>query len=334
MANLYTKQGDKGKTSLYGGSRTDKDNLRVGVYGTVDEANSMMGLAYAQSQWENIKTYIKDIQVRMFTLGAELASDEAGRKKLQEKITQKDVVFLEKLIDNCSKINGKQESFVIPGVNGASAALHVARTIIRRGERSLVALSRTEEVRDTLLQYMNRLSDAVYALARLEETMVSIQDTVETSLENKSSTISYGGTKTMTLQDARELVRYGEEKAAALGVPIVSAVVDHTGTVMLHDRMDHALAASLDISAGKAYTAYAFKMPTHELHDMVQPGGSLYGVEHSNQGKIVSFGGGYPLIVNHEIIGAIGISGGTVQEDMIIGTYAVEKFLSRNGGKK
>ena len=171
MANLYTKTGDKGQTSLVGGSRVSKSSLRVECYGTIDEANSMLGLAYAQTDREYIRTTVHHIQGRLFALGAELASDEQGAARLTGKISEEDVAFLEGVVDKCTETTGKQTHFVIPGVDPASAALHVARTIVRRAERHVVALSESEPVREVLARYINRLSDAVYALARLQEDL-------------------------------------------------------------------------------------------------------------------------------------------------------------------
>ena len=171
MANLYTKTGDKGQTSLVGGSRVSKSSLRVECYGTIDEANSMLGLAYAQTDREYIRTTVHRIQGRLFSLGAELASDEQGAAGLTGKISEEDVAFLEGVVDKCTETTGKQTHFVIPGVDPASAALHVARTIVRRAERHVVALAEREPVREALARYINRLSDAVYALARLQEDL-------------------------------------------------------------------------------------------------------------------------------------------------------------------
>ena len=147
MANLYTKTGDKGQTSLVGGSRVSKSSLRVECYGTIDEANSMLGLAYAQTDREYIRTTVHRIQGRLFALGAELASDEQGAAGLTGKISEEDVAFMEGVVDKCTETTGKQTHFVIPGVDPASAALHVARTIVRRAERHVVALAEHEPVR-------------------------------------------------------------------------------------------------------------------------------------------------------------------------------------------
>jgi cob(I)alamin adenosyltransferase len=171
VANLYTKTGDKGQTSLFGGNRVKKDSLKVESYGTLDEANSMLGLAYSQITDEKIKEYIDKIQRKIFSVGAELASDDRGFKMLKDsdKVTEEDVTDLEKIVDECTEIVGVQTYFVIPGVNLSSSALHVARTIVRRAERCVVKLKRTEDVRPEVVKYINRLSDTIYALARLEE---------------------------------------------------------------------------------------------------------------------------------------------------------------------
>lgn len=171
MANLYTKTGDYGTTVLVGGSRTEKDSRRVECYGTIDEANAVLGMAYALTKNSYIKEIIDIIQKKLFLLGAELASDAQGTELLGDnRIEEADVEMLEGIVDRCTLTTGVQTEFVIPGVNEASAALHQARTVIRRAERAIVSARRSEPMREILGKYVNRLSDAVYALARLEET--------------------------------------------------------------------------------------------------------------------------------------------------------------------
>lgn len=172
MTNLYTKTGDEGTTGLVGGNRVSKDNPRVHCYGTIDEANAMLGLAYALTENEYIKGSIDQIQQKLFVLAAELASDETGCQVLGENIIREaDVDALEGIVDRCTLTTGVQSAFVIPGVNAASAALHAARTIVRRGERAMIEAKRSVAFRDILFRFVNRLSDAIYALARLEETV-------------------------------------------------------------------------------------------------------------------------------------------------------------------
>lgn len=176
MANIYTKGGDKGKTSLIGGSRVSKSDLRVECYGTIDELTAALGLAYALAEHCFTRKMIRAIQEKLFTYSAELAADDKGMKKLEGKLlTEADIVFLESMIDRCTVVNGLQKCFVVPGESPASAALHLARTIARRGERNIVRLTEKKALRKEVVQYINRVSDAVYALARLEETYQQIE---------------------------------------------------------------------------------------------------------------------------------------------------------------
>lgn len=176
MANIYTRGGDKGKTSLIGGSRVSKGALQVECYGTMDELTAALGLAYALTDRRFTRRMIRAIQEKLFPYSAELAADEKGLKKLEGKLlTGEDVRFLEQMIDRCTVVNGLQKCFVVPGETPASAALHLARTIARRGERSIVRLSEKKPLRQEVIQYINRVSDAVYALARLEETFHQLE---------------------------------------------------------------------------------------------------------------------------------------------------------------
>ena len=326
MANLYTKTGDKGQTSLVGGARVSKDSPRVECYGTIDEANSMLGLAYAQTDRAYIRTTLHTIQGRLFSLGAELASDEKGLEKLKGTISEEDVAFLEGVVDTCTQTTGKQTHFVIPGVDPCSAALHVARTIVRRAERHIVTLSQQAPVRQVVSRYVNRLSDAIYALARLQEDLVEedrLREKVTAVVREKLAQEQTGQMPAFCLENLHRMARRAEEKAKQLGVPVVFAAVDQGGNLVLLQRMEGALLASIEIATGKAYTASALKMATHELGQAAGQNGPLYGIETAIPGKIVLFGGGFPYLVNGEVVGGIGVSGGTVEQDMEIARWAM-----------
>lgn len=321
MANLYTKGGDRGQTSLVGGGRVDKSDPRVECYGTVDEANSMLGLAYAQTDNEYIRAIVRKIQGRLFALGAELASDSPETAAaLKGNISEEDVSFLESVVDKCTETTGKQTHFVIPGVDPASAALHVARTIVRRAERRIVELP----VREVLVRYVNRLSDAIYAMARLQEDLTRMRDKVTQLVKEAMADKTHGGYPPMNLDILHRMADRAVEKAAEIGVPCVFSAVDAGGNLMLLQRMEGAFVGSVEVSAGKAYTAYAFQMPTHELGAAARPDGPLYGIESSNPGKIILFGGGFPYLVDGKVAGGIGVSGGTVEQDMEIARYAMQ----------
>ncbi len=171
MANLYTKSGDLGTTSLAGGTRVAKCSKRVECCGNIDEANSVLGMAYAMTKNQYVKESIDMIQRQLFLLGAEVASEEGDFTKIEEVcIRESDIEMLEGIVDRCSLTTGPQTEFVIPGTSQVSAVLHLARTVIRRCERTVIAARKTEHMREMAGKYLNRLSDAVFALARLEET--------------------------------------------------------------------------------------------------------------------------------------------------------------------
>lgn len=167
---IYTKTGDKGQTSLYDNTRVDKDDIRVESYGTIDELNSHLGLSRNFIEDKKIINIILRIQRELFDVAGELATMD--KNKFPEKLNEDNIKYLENVIDEyLEKINKDQQfKFIIPGSNKQSASLHVSRTICRRAERRIITLSRTEEIRDLLIKYVNRLSDVIYTLARYLET--------------------------------------------------------------------------------------------------------------------------------------------------------------------
>lgn len=171
---IYTKTGDKGQTSLYDGTRIDKDSLRVESYGTVDELNSSIGFAMKFVEDESIRASLKRIQMRLFFVAGELATIEEGKYKYT--VSEEDIQALEKIIDNYIPIIKGADKFIVPGSSTAAAALHVSRTICRRAERRIITLKRHEEVRDLLLKFVNRLSDVLYTYARYLESDLTIMD--------------------------------------------------------------------------------------------------------------------------------------------------------------
>jgi ATP:cob(I)alamin adenosyltransferase len=332
MPNVYTRGGDKGETGLFGSSRTPKDNIRVDAYGTMDEANSAIGLAYSLCDDEEIRQILNYLQKRIFVLGAELASDEKGKEMLHDKISQVDVDYMECVMEQYLAIIGPQKDFIIPGANPASAALHVARTVVRRGERLIVKYKRKNpDSRPELVKFVNRLSDTLFVLARTEEFngfVKEITERVKGKLEllediadENSEECPSKNYSLLTL--AKKMAAAARVKAEDIKVPIVFSVVDTGGNLAYFERMEGALLVSVDISVNKAYTANALKMSTDKIAGLVKEEGSLYGLQWTNNGKMVVFGGGYPIEYNGEIIGAIGVSGGSVDEDMTIAKSAL-----------
>ena len=164
---VYTKNGDKGMTSLIGGKKIEKDDIRVEAYGTVDELNSYIGLCYHYLKEDSDKEALRKIQVKLFDIGAELSSP--NYKRIKNITKEDDVEELERLVDYYTDKIEKINEFIVPGTSIASANLHIARTICRRCERRILSLSKQDEINLVILKYINRLSDFLYILARYSE---------------------------------------------------------------------------------------------------------------------------------------------------------------------
>lgn len=163
---IYTKTGDKGLTSLIGGTRVPKHHIRIEAYGTVDELNSWIGLLRDVIADASVKTLLIEIQDRLFTIGSALATDpEKSKMKLPE-LLDADVVRLEKAIDAIDAIVTPMKSFVLPGGHEQVSHCHIARCVCRRAERNIIHLAETVAVPDLVIQYLNRLSDYLFMLSR------------------------------------------------------------------------------------------------------------------------------------------------------------------------
>jgi cob(I)alamin adenosyltransferase len=169
LTKIYTRQGDQGLTSLGSGQRISKDSLRVAAYGTVDELNSVLGVAAASGLTERLAAVLPVIQNELFHLGSDLCFLEEDKQRFQiPQIEQRHVDRLEALIDELTDIVGPLQNFILPGGSIGSAHLHVARTVCRRAERDVIALAREEAVGPYVIRYLNRLSDALFVMARFE----------------------------------------------------------------------------------------------------------------------------------------------------------------------
>ena len=168
LNKIYTKTGDKGTTSLASGKRVAKDHYRIKAYGTVDELNSILGIIRVKASAQ-VKKIVSDIQNDLFDLGADLATPEQKKYKFTPlRITKKQVNRIEKLIDQYNKKLGTLNSFILPGGSESASFLHNARTVARRAETETVALSKKEKINKEALRYINRLSDLLFVLSRVE----------------------------------------------------------------------------------------------------------------------------------------------------------------------
>jgi len=168
---IYTRKGDDGSTGLVGGERVAKDSQRVDAYGELDELNSIVGLARTlaeKHERQRILTRLVRLQNEVFDLGSELASPPGSEWKGMIKATPEQAAKLERWIDDFNHQLPELKSFVLPGGTELNSALHMARTVCRRVERKVLALSRNEEVSRDILIYLNRLSDLFFSMARFE----------------------------------------------------------------------------------------------------------------------------------------------------------------------
>lgn len=162
---IYTKTGDKGETSLFGGKRLPKHHLRIDAYGTVDELNAHIGLVRDLAGVDEARALLFEIQNRLFVLGSSLASDP-GHSALVPDLRSEDIEILEQAIDAMEKELEPLKNFVLPGGHPVVSHCHIARCVCRRAERLCVALDHEENVAPLILQYLNRLSDYLFVLSR------------------------------------------------------------------------------------------------------------------------------------------------------------------------
>ena len=163
---IYTKTGDQGTTSLFGGKRVSKADHRIETYGTVDELNSWLGVLRDQEVNKRFQDVLIRIQEKLFTIGSMLATEPGNTKVKTPLLTEPDVTFLETEIDKMEATLEPMKNFILPGGHQSVSFCHVARTVCRRAERHTTALHNIEGVDPLIIQYMNRLSDFLFVLSR------------------------------------------------------------------------------------------------------------------------------------------------------------------------
>ncbi|MDX1637876.1 MAG: cob(I)yrinic acid a,c-diamide adenosyltransferase [Balneolaceae bacterium] len=173
---IYTKKGDQGDTSLFGGDRVSKSTARIDAYGNVDELNSWIGLVLTTGVSEESTRLLNTIQDQLFILGADLATPATAKARIR-RIDQEHIDYLESQIDRMEKNLPTLKNFVLPGGATAGAQLHVARTVCRRAERSIVRCGKDEQISAYVIKYINRLSDLLFVAARYENKLAGTKET-------------------------------------------------------------------------------------------------------------------------------------------------------------
>ncbi|MEQ7137948.1 cob(I)yrinic acid a,c-diamide adenosyltransferase [Enterococcus casseliflavus] len=328
---IYTKTGDQGMTSLFDGTRVKKSSLRVEVYGTFDECCAQISLAQKMLNSSETVKALDWVQNKLFQLNAELASQSVqALAKKSDLICSADIQQLEKWIDEKTAALPEIHEFILPGQSLAGAQLHVARTVCRRAERTLDRLTELEEIRPEISKFANRLSDCLYSFAREADYEAEQELLIQEVIRRYRACTVQTKKQCSTEYMLEEILEAALKQAKHLNIPVSIAIVDENGALKHFYRMDDALLVSQDMAIKKAYTAIAMKTDTHQLSQLVQPNAPLFQLETLGDGKLVTFGGGFLLHdAEGTLIGGLGVSGGSVEEDMMIARAGIKTYKER-----
>lgn len=343
-AKFYTGQGDKGLTSLTPGSQVSKADERVGAVGAVEEIVSALGVVKTHTPCPIFRGKLERIQRTLRTLAQGLRDPRSGKYTF----SAEEIGFLESDMDKMLEyVTPETIANTLPGGNPQSAALDVAHTTARRAERDVIAMDRRYAVPPTFKQYLNRLSDYLLVAARYSDYLfdkaeaekptvaapaaapLSVPAPVSAAANATEALVAevlarLGGPKALDLEKAKKLIAAVEARAKEQGKHAVIAVCNPEGNPIAVHVMDGAFLVSYEVAVKKAYTAVAVKMSTMELSALCQPGGTFYGLQALD--KVITFGGGIPLYQNGAIVGGLGVSGGTGEEDHDLALYGAAVY--------
>ena len=235
----------------------------------------------------------------------------------------KNTSFETKNIENCtlkySNILSLSDEYKIPEENEEVLIAYLLYIIIKKIQRRFTLLSKSKEIKLELINYIDKSRDFFHVVYKFIQEKIMIKYVIELISEKLSSTEN-----NLSLEKARKIIRAGEKKAKEMNLSAVFAVVNSEGSLIIEERMDNAILVSVEVAYKKAYTAAALKLNTQDLTALVQPGAMFYGLQ--SDPKYIVFGGGMLLKVDGKIVGAIGVSGGSAQEDIEIAKACVEAF--------
>ena len=340
-AKFYTGQGDKGLTALTPASQVSKADERVAAVGAVEEIVSALGVVKTHTPCPIFRGKLERIQKTLRTLSQGLRDPRSGKYVF----STEEIDFLESDMDAMLEhVTPESLSNTLPGGNKQSAALDVAHTTTRRAERDTVAMDRRYAVPPAFKQYLNRLSDYLLVAARYSDSLhekaeaekpaapampASAPVATVTAPSATDALVAevlarLGGPKALDLETAKKLISAVEERAKEQGKHAVIAVCNAEGNPIAVHVMDGAFLVSYEVAVKKAYTTVAVKMSTMELSALCQPGGTFYGLQALD--KVITFGGGVPLYAGGAIVGGLGVSGGTGEEDHDLALYGAAVF--------
>ena len=238
---------------------------------------------------------------------------------------KKNVSFETKNIENCilkySNILSLNDEYKTPEENEEVLIAYLLYIIIKKIQRRFLLLSKSRGIRLELINYISKSRDFFHIVYKFIQEKVMVKYVIELVSEKLSS---IDMDSNLSLEKARKIIRAGEKKAKEMNLSAVFAVVNSEGNLIIEERMDNAILVSIEVAYKKAYTAAALKLNTEDLTALVQPGAMFYGLQ--SDPKYIVFGGGMLLKVDGKIVGAVGVSGGSAQEDMEIAKACVKAF--------
>ena len=238
---------------------------------------------------------------------------------------KKNVSFETKNIENCilkySNILSLNDEYKTPEENEEVLIAYLLYIIIKKIQRRFLLLSKSRRIKLELINYISKSRDFFHIVYKFIQEKVMVKYVMELISEKLSSIDMESN---LSLEKARKIIRAGERKAKEMNIAAVFAVVNPEGNLIIEERMDNAILVSVEVAYKKAYTAAALKLNTQDLTALVQPGAMFYGLQ--SDSKYIVFGGGMLLKVDGKIVGAVGVSGGSAQEDMEIAKACVKAF--------
>ncbi len=339
---FYTGQGDRGLTALTPSAQVSKADERVAAKGAVEEIIASLGLVMTATACPIFRGKLERIQRTLATLARGLSDPRSGKYVF----SAEEIAFLESDMDAMlARLPAEAVKETLPGRCEQSARLDAAHATARRAERDLIAMDRRYSVPPTFKTYINRLADYLKVAARYADLLAeeaaeapvtptpapAAISTQAAPTPEKDALVAevlarLGGPRGITLARAKALIEAVEARATAEGKRAVIAVTNAEGNPIAVHVMDGAFLISYEVAVKKAYTAVAVKMSTMELAPLCQPGGTFYGLQ--NLDKIITFGGGIPLLSDGVMVGGLGVSGGTGEEDHALALFGASYFTS------
>ena len=336
QVKFYTGQGDKGLTALTPASQVSKADERIAAVGSVEEIVSALGTVKTATPCPIFRGKLERIQKTLRTLSLGLRDPRSGKFVF----STEEIAFLESDMDEMlTRVTPDALKDTLPGGNKQSAFLDVAHTTTRRAERDVIAMDRRYAVPPAFKQYLNRLSDYLLVAARYSDYLFEKSEAqapapavAPVAASNPTATDAVvaevlarlGGPKVLDLEKAKAVITAVEARAKEQGKHAVIAVCNPEGNPIAVHVMDGAFLVSYEVAVKKAYTSVAVKMSTMELSALCQPGGTFYGLQALD--KVITFGGGIPLYHDGVIVGGLGVSGGTGEEDHDLALFGAAVF--------